>query len=327
MADGQDSIFAKNYQNHAPRHYHAPHVTRPVNISGKMNDPLWNLAPWTDDFVDILGDAGPKPRYRTRVKMLWDDTYLTIGAELEEPHVWATLTEHDSVIFHDNDFEVFIDPDSDTQMYGEFEINALNTTWDLLLGKPYRVGGPAINGWEIHGIKTATYINGTLNDPSDTDTGWTVEIAYPWATLAEISRKQIPPKPGDSMRINFSRVEWEVSVIDGKYQKVPGKPEDNWVWSPHRQVDMHRPEQWGILHFAKNGVGLTHSAEPNERTVLVELYERQRDFRHHTGRWASSVSELEFVETPGLRMASTSTFLEMNLGDWNIDHDGRIWTS
>ena len=52
----------------------------------------------------------PTPRFRTRVKMLWDDKYLYIAAELEEPNVTGTLTKHDSVIFKDNDFEVFIKP-------------------------------------------------------------------------------------------------------------------------------------------------------------------------------------------------------------------------
>ena len=66
--------------------------------------------PWTTDFVDIQGGAKPTPRFRTRAKLLWDDDYLYIAAELEEPHVWATLTQHDSVIFQDPDFEVFIDP-------------------------------------------------------------------------------------------------------------------------------------------------------------------------------------------------------------------------
>ena len=65
---------------------------------------------------------------------------------MEEPHVWGTLTKHDSVIFHDNDFEVFIDPNGDTLEYYEFEINALNTGWDLFLDKPYRQGGRARGG-------------------------------------------------------------------------------------------------------------------------------------------------------------------------------------
>lgn len=69
--------------------------------------------------MDIEGDRKPRPRFRTRVKMLWDDNYFYMGAEMEEPHVWATLTERDSIIYRDNDFEVFIDPDGDNHNYYE----------------------------------------------------------------------------------------------------------------------------------------------------------------------------------------------------------------
>lgn len=52
----------------------------------------------------------------------------------------------DCVIFQDNDFEVFINPDGDNCMYYEIEINALGQVWDLLLPKPYRNGAPATTG-------------------------------------------------------------------------------------------------------------------------------------------------------------------------------------
>src|SRR5262249_20753867 len=103
--------------------YKAPGIIR---IDGKLDDEAWKAAPWTDLFVDIEGDRQPKPPVRTRVKMLWDNDNLYIAAELEEPHVWATLKEHDSVIFQDNDFEVFLDPDGDNHLYAELEVNALN---------------------------------------------------------------------------------------------------------------------------------------------------------------------------------------------------------
>src|SRR5262245_6880386 len=97
----------------APKGYVCPKAVGPVAVDGRPDDAAWRDVPWTDDFVDIEGDARPKPRFRTRAKMAWDDRYLYVAAELEEPHVWATLTGHDAVIFHDNDFEVFIDPDGD----------------------------------------------------------------------------------------------------------------------------------------------------------------------------------------------------------------------
>ena len=67
-----------------------------------------------------------------------------------------------------------------------------------------------------------------------------------------ISRKltaSITPKPGDEWRINFSRVEWQFNVIDGRYKKVPNTKENNWVWSPQGKIDMHAPETWGYVKF------------------------------------------------------------------------------
>src|SRR5262245_46129460 len=189
------------YAQHSPLRYTCLRAASPLRVDGLLDDAAWRNAAWTPVFVDIGGSAKPRPRFQTRAKMLWDDQYFYIGAELEEPHVWATLTEHDSVIFRDNDFEVFLDPDADNHLYGELELNALNTTWDLLLTKPYKDGGKAVNAWEITGLKTAVKIDGTLNDARDQDKGWTVEIKWPWKGLKELGAT-VPPKDGDRWRIN-----------------------------------------------------------------------------------------------------------------------------
>jgi Carbohydrate family 9 binding domain-like len=232
-----------------PKHYECRRAARPLTIDGRMDEPEWQRTLWSDDFIDIEGASRPAPRFRTRMKMLWDDEYLYVAAELEEPHVWATLTAHDSVIFHDNDFEVFLNPSGDGKNYFEFEMNALNTGWDLFLAKPYRLGGKADNSWEIPGLRTAVHVEGTLNNPKDQDRGWSVEIAFPWKAFEERSAFA-RPRTGQEWRINFSRVEWRVETVDGKYRKLPGK-EDNWVWSPQGVVNMHVPEQWGFVRFVE----------------------------------------------------------------------------
>ena len=223
-----------------PLTYQCNHVDRPVVIDGNLTDPAWSSASWTGDFVDIQGVPHAPPKYRTRVKLLWDDTYLYIAAELQEPNVHGTLTRHDSVIFHDDDFEIFIKPLPLTQSYYELELNALNTTWDLFLPKPYKAGGLPDNSWDIVGLKSAVAIHGTLNQPVDRDRGWTVEIAYPLRAFN--SRQSVPPPAnGTVWRMNMSRVEW-----------LPRHArEENWVWSPQGLIDMHVPERWGYLHFLK----------------------------------------------------------------------------
>jgi hypothetical protein len=238
------------YAQAPPKRYAAHRATSVIRIDGRLDDDAWQRAPWTDAFVDIQGAPQSLPRFRTRAKMLWDDEYLYVAAELEEPLVWATLTAHDSVIFRDNDFEVFLNPSGDGRNYFEFEINALNTGWDLFLPKPYREGGKADNSWEIPGLRTAVAIQGTLNDASDRDRGWTVEIAFPWTAFA--SRAPVRrPAEDDVWRINFSRVEWQIEEGAKSYKKVPGKPEDNWVWSPQGLINMHVPDRWGYVQFIR----------------------------------------------------------------------------
>lgn len=233
-----------------PKQYVCRRAPSPLSIDGRLDDTAWAKAAWTDYFGDIVGPDHPSPRFKTRVKMLWDDQFLYIGAELEEPDVWATLTAHDSVIFRDNDFEVFLNPSGDGLNYFEFEINALNTGWDLFLPKAYNKGGKADNSWEMPGYKSAVWIDGTLNDPRDKDRGWSVELALPWSAFVERSGKG-RPNAGDAWRMNFSRVEWQTRVVGGTYEKIKGLPEDNWVWSPQGVVNMHIPEKWGVVNFVK----------------------------------------------------------------------------
>jgi len=279
-----------------PKGYVCRRATAPMVIDGKLDEAAWNAAPWTDDFADIQGDAKPKPRFRTRAKMLWDDNYLYIAAELEEPHVWATLTNHDSVIFRDPDFEVFMDPKGETQPYAEFEMNALNTTWDLRLNKPYMDGGKPNNAWDIVGAKTAVQVHGIINSADTTNEGWTVEIAFPWKAFGGFTRHDGPPTEGEQWRINFSRVEWQITRNNHVIEKIPDTPEDNWVWSPQGVVDMHRPEMWGQLQFTKEppATAVTVSGIPGKaaRDVALEVYYAERDFMAAHRAWATNVLDL-----------------------------------
>src|SRR5512135_1873676 len=151
----------------APLAYECYRAPRAPRLDGSLDDAAWRAAQWSAAFVDIEGAAKPAPRFRTRMKMLWDDRYLYVGAELQEPDVWGTITQRDAVIFRDNDFEMFIDPDGDALNYVELEINALNTVWDLFLARPYRDGGHAEDAFDLAGLKTGTRVLGTLNRPGD----------------------------------------------------------------------------------------------------------------------------------------------------------------
>ena len=246
----------KHYPFHPPVYY-CRKVHMPLTLDGRLDKPFWADIPFTEPFVDIEGpEKGKPPRFPTRAKVAWDDDALYLAAEITGNEIWAHVDKRDDVIFRDNDFEVFIDPDSDTQRYIEFEMNAMNTVWDLLLTKAYRDGGKPIDSFDIKGLETAVYIDGKLNDPGADNRKWSAEIKMPLRSLKEASDRA--PRPGDYWRLNFSRVQWTTEVQDGEYKKVhrpDGKPlpEDNWVWAPTGVIDIHRPQYWGFLFFTENG--------------------------------------------------------------------------
>jgi hypothetical protein len=270
VAASFDCSFNASY----PRQYVAYKTAHGLVIDGKLDDAAWEEVGWTERFVDI--STATLPRLSTHAKIRWDDTFLYVGALLEEPQAFANISwtchclnsSQDQVIFHDNDFEVFVDAPGTTWDYKEFEINCVNATWDLQLSRAYddgggenssRVFGPA--GWDypppIGGpstLHTAAYAQGAVNDPTVGTSFWSVEVALPLAKLAENTPASLPPRAGDFWRINFSRVEWAVVVSpDGKrYWKepscqscpMPGAPNEGEgmpLTAPHRASHRDKP--------------------------------------------------------------------------------------
>jgi len=272
------ALFAQE----TPRQYVAYKTTDPITIDGNADENSWKKAPWSDLFIDIEGDK--KPTYDTRMKMLWDDTHVYFFAQMEEPHLWGDITEHDAVIFHNNDFEIFLDPEADVHGYYELEWNVLNTVWDQFLTAPYRTGNQTLNGWEALGLQSAVSVQGTLNDPSDIDKGWSIEIALPFRDLRTGYYDKNVPK-NKFWRIGFSRVNWDFDVTDRKYSRKKDKKtgkllhEYNWVWSPQYVINMHEPERWGYVYFSENEVGgKPYPFEiPKDEHVKWYLYELYRD--------------------------------------------------
>ena len=205
-----------------------------IKIDGRVSETEWAAAEPCTAFGDIRGDGYAAPKYLTTMRMLWDDANLYVSAVLEEPDVRASVSRRDDIVYHDNDFEVFLNPYGDKELYYELEVNALGTVMDLLMSRPYSEGGTYMMTWDFPGLEIAVKVQGTLNRPGDVDQGWSVEMKIPFAGL---SRGGADPLANRIWRANFSRVEWLT------------KPEENWVWAPTGIVDIHHPMRWGYLRF------------------------------------------------------------------------------
>lgn len=216
--------------------------------------------------------------FDTRAAVLWDDDYLYVGFWVEDPDVRATYTERDSMICEENDVEVFI---AGQDTYYEFELNPLGTimerfyVWqnayveagfgahpefdlqgtdlvDTLGGIKTGHAHPrgrrwAFRQWDLPGLKWAVRVDGTINDPSDRDRGWTAEIAFPWQGLKNLADgRSLPAREGDVWRMDFSRFQW---IDEGGFRTCPG-----WAWNSHGIYDSHIPDRFSVIHFTEKTV-------------------------------------------------------------------------
>lgn len=307
-----------------------------INIDGDISESAWQNAAWTDLFADIEGDKKPKPYLQTKAKMMWDDQYFYVAAELQETHIWATYDKQDMVIFQENNFEIFIDPDGDTHQYLELEINAIGTIWDLLLTKPYSLFGSPVSSYDVKDLKKAVKLYGTNNNSSDRDEKWTVELAIPWSAISEIYHKKGKPNEGDFWKLNFSRVQWDRDIKGGQYfkQKDPNtqkvKPENNWVWSPQGVINMHIPETWGLVIFVKSpNENLIKTAKEidNIKWQLRKIFMHEQSFYAKHGIYTTSLpADLRQAEYEVKVLGDT--FIAKyckNRICYYIREDGRVW--
>ncbi|KAL3945164.1 MAG: hypothetical protein SGBAC_000767 [Bacillariaceae sp.] len=299
-----------------PRSYVARKTSFPLidHIDGDLDKDVWSHVSWSDDFDDIRGaadapsDERPDASCRTRFKALWDDEYIYFGAMIQSNFTTeAHYTERNSPIYHlDSDFEVFVDPLGECWNYKEFEMNAINTVWNLMLDKPYADHGHEHSGriakpgeddyYEVNNQKSATRIvKGKLNDVTGGAT-WSVEIAMSHKDfLSHTLNPSKVPVPGSMWRVNFSRVEHKGKI--------------NWTWQPQiawdvkqlrftGYVDMHRPDAWGYLVFGDETDKPTAKFEMQKdptwpsRLAAMNVYYAQRVYLEAKEKYASNISEL-----------------------------------
>jgi Carbohydrate-binding family 9 len=262
-------------------HYGCRRARHPIRVDGDLTKPPWRNAVRSPRFVDMA--TGEPGYFDTRAAALWDDDALYIAFWIEEPFVEASLTERDSLVFLDNDIEVFIDGGD---AYYEFEINALGTVYEVFFiwQDAYRRGGRfdvpefdlidrktlsfggnhdrtaatfwwgthprkcrwAFLDWDFPGMQSAVRVDGTVNDRSQVDRGWTVELAFPWAGMKWLADgRALPPEDGDTWRMFFGRFE----KLTAGGQEI--EPHPAWAWNKHGVYDTHLPERWTYLHFSK----------------------------------------------------------------------------
>lgn len=266
-----------NGYGNTPGTYAARYVTTPVVSDGRTASDAWTHAPRTPRFVDML--TGTPAPLDTTASVLWDETNLYIAFWAAEPHLVATLTDRDDLLFFENDLELFIDGGDS---YYELEFNAAGTVYEVFFiwrdayakgsrwdvprfdvhnPRVHSFGGDYDRGtaafwtgnhprgtrwafldYDLPGIDLKVAVDGTLNDPSDRDHGWTAEITIPWVSLTDLANgRSLPPKDGDIWGLFFGRFEQMAART--------GNMTGGWAAHPFGVADTHVPECFTQVTF------------------------------------------------------------------------------
>ncbi|ABF91795.1 putative lipoprotein [Myxococcus xanthus DK 1622] len=178
--------------------YSVPRVSQPPTIDGVLDDAAWKQS---KPVVLRRSFDGSAARQRTEARLVHDGKFLYVAFDLDDPDVWGTLRKRDDPIYEEEVVEIFLDANADGRTYNELQVSPHNVIFDAYF--PARRQGMD-RSWDS-GMTSAVKVRGTLDDDSDRDEGWSVEMQIPFDRLAEVPH--IPPQPGDRWRFNLYRLE------------------------------------------------------------------------------------------------------------------------
>jgi len=217
----------------APPVYSCPKVAVPPVIDGKLDDKAWEAAPAA---TFAIATNGEKITKSTVARMCWDDSHLYVCWDSVDTDVWGTMTRRDDLIFREEVVEVFLDPDCDLRYYYEFNLSPRNVIFDAFISNPDGMNPDqeTMFGWNCEGVRSAVVVDGTLDDRTDTDGGWTAELAIPFAGL-----NRPTPRPGERWRGNLYRID------------LTPEPAEFQAWSPTlcSPPRFHVPRRFGTIFF------------------------------------------------------------------------------
>ncbi len=235
-------LFAVCFSTYAAADYPEYNIlrtTEKIVIDGILDEADWKAAQSFGDFKFAWWKEGEKEQ--TEVKMLWDDTFLYLSYKCDDKHIWAEHYDTNSTTYRDDCVEIFWDPNpaDPKRKYNMFEINCIGNLLSVYVGSGERINERVSRIMVPHIAQT---IQGTVNNDSDTDTGWIIEMAIRFSDYTELF-DGLTPEDGDMWKIGLNR-------LGGKTNPQHSQ------WSPSQteKPNFHRPEDFGKIFFRKKPV-------------------------------------------------------------------------
>jgi hypothetical protein len=217
--------------------YEVKRASSPIVIDGKLDDKAWAAANTAE--LTFPWDSQTGAKQKTVARLLWDDNNLYISYDCEDADITAKFTQRDDQTWQDDAVEIFINPrPAQTTAYIGLEMNARGVIYDYLLVTVAPGSRMFFKRFNLEGVKVGVALNGTLNDRTDKDKGWSFEASIPWVNFEEFSK---PPTPGTVWAFNLNR--W-----DGV---EPNRRMSIWSDSMQERPGPHAPERFGDLRFVQ----------------------------------------------------------------------------
>ncbi len=185
----------------------APYVRRPLQIDGRLNEPIWREAPRYELVLPAsLSREGRTLQEPGHVRFAWNSDFLYVGLDLQDSDLVAEGSSNGQMHNKMGDTcELMIKPERQT-WYWEFHVTPAGLTSAFFFPGRGRLCVPSCLQHDS-AIQAAAHCDGTLNQWLDRDRGWTAEIAVPLSELT-IHGERFEPGARWSVligRYNYSR--------------------------------------------------------------------------------------------------------------------------
>lgn len=163
--------------------YKVMKTSETMKLDGLMNEAIWQSAE-TRTFDYFYRTEFESDSQKTLFRMLWDEENIYLFYEFEDTYLTARETKRDGFPFFDDCAEIFIipAPDSLDSHFG-FEINIYKAMNDFVyFNKYYKENDYVLKSFNSESCSAITF-QGTLNDNSDKDESWKMEICIPLVTF------------------------------------------------------------------------------------------------------------------------------------------------
>ncbi len=175
----------------------------PIKVDGKLDEASWQLAPWVTDFFRREPRQGGPIKYATKVRVLYDDKYLYIGAFCQDTLGAAGIRVQDlrrDFEWGENDiFGVSLDPQNLKQYAQAFQTTPYGNQRDFqnFNGNNFDSGWNTL--WKVRSSRT--------------ENGYYTEFAIPFKSL-----RYNMPKDGELLEwgitfVRYARRDIEVSTF------------------------------------------------------------------------------------------------------------------